>query len=110
MRGKIIYDREGNRRYFVNGAEVTQEKFDVLFPSKPIGEIPGGHLPGCWPKLGMALAVHPKRRLEAMENAAQKGVPTEFTEEGDVVYRDRAHRKAYHHAYGFHDNEGGYGD
>jgi hypothetical protein len=102
MRGVIRGDR-----YFIDGKEVTKAVFDSHFPDKPIGP---EALVGWKPIVSDALAVHPKQVQEATENAAAKGVPTEFLPDGRPVMRTRAHRKAYLKAYGFRDNDGGYGD
>jgi hypothetical protein len=105
MRGKIV-----GGRYFLDGVEVTKEEFDEAIPELPLGDGPGGHSPSCWPMVSEAMAVHPKRVEEAIANARAKGVPTDFDPMGRPILVSRAHRKAYNHAYGVHDNNGGYGD
>lgn len=72
--------------------------------------VPGGTPTKGWPIHSDALAVHPLDIAEAQADAKAKGVPTQFTADGRVVLTDRAHRKRYLKAYGFRDNQGGYGD
>lgn len=101
-------------RFYLDGQEVTEKAYRKRYPAPPDDrfELNGqtGDHPG-WPMVaGDSLGVHPKRRQEAIDDAAAKGVPTEFTPSGAPILRDRAHRRAYCRAYGFHDNDGGYGD
>lgn len=111
MKGQIIYSRDGSTcRCYIGDKEVSREEFDKAFPPKPLGEPLAAHLPGCWPMPSDALAVHPSRIEEAMEDAKKKGVPTTFDAEGRAILTDRGHRKKYLKAYGYHDNHGGYGD
>ena len=63
-----------------------------------------------WPMLSDSVGVLPKQIGEAQQHAEKHGVPTEFTPDGQVVFRNRAHRKAYCKAIGFKDLDGGYGD
>jgi hypothetical protein len=72
--------------------------------------IPGESLVGWKPLRSEAMAVHPKQIKEAEESAKRKGVPTEFDTMGRPEFVSREHRKRYMRAYGFHDNDGGYGD
>jgi hypothetical protein len=98
-------------QYFVDGKKVSRRRFKQVFPDKPLaGGAPGGHLPGCWPMVSEAMAVHPRQIPEAEASARAKGVPTSFDGEGRPVFNDPGHRKAYCRAYGVHANNGGYGD
>jgi hypothetical protein len=63
-----------------------------------------------WPMKSWAAGVAIDQIPEAMEHARKHGVPTEFAPDGDVIFRDRAHRKAYLKIIGMHDRNGGYGD
>lgn len=105
MTGKIV-----GSRYYVDGREVTREEFDRAFPDQDLAAAPGTDRPGCWPMTSEAAAVHPKQVVEATRGAAERGVPTHFDRLGRPVFTSRAHRKAYLKAYGFRDNNGGYGD
>lgn len=69
-----------------------------------------GNRPWARGQKSVALAVHPSQAKEAAEDAAAKGVQTDFTESGEPVFRDRDHRKRYMQAYGFFDRDAGYGD
>ena len=100
------------KAYFINGVEVTEAEWDAAFPvpeSQP-GDTFMCASPGIWPLKSEALAVHPSQIAEARESALKRGVPTDFTPSGRVIFRDRAHRRAYMKAYGYHDKDGGYGD
>lgn len=79
------------------------------------GAAPNGQLPANWPLYSEALAVPVEDAQKYVDDARAKGIPTEFKihEDGTCampVHPDRAHRKAYHKAYGYHDRAGGYGD
>jgi len=56
------------------------------------------------------MGVHPAQRMEAMAEADRLGIPTEFNEQGQAVFRDRNHRKRYCEAFGYFDRDGGYSD
>lgn len=76
-------------------------------------EMSGTSLGGCasWPLKSDAAGVHPSQAKEAMQNASNLGVPTQFdSQTGQAVFESRSHRKAYLKAMGMHDRNGGYGD
>jgi hypothetical protein len=112
MRGRIRFGENGDAdRYFLDGREVGEAEFREAFPDRPIGGGTFGGTPTSgWPILSDALGVHPKQREEHERLAREKGVPTETLPDGRVVLTDRAHRKRYLRAFGFHDKSGGYGD
>lgn len=111
MKGRIVYGKNDQKTFFVDGKEVTEEEFHRLLPSRQSsGGVPGNSLVGWTPICSDALAVHPLDRQEAMDDARRKGVPTDFLPDGRPVLTSRSHRKAYLKAYGFHDRGGGYGD
>lgn len=62
------------------------------------------------PKASIALKVHPSQVQEAIENAKQKGVPTNFTKEGLPEFTSRRHQARYLKAYGYFNRDGGYHD
>ncbi len=66
--------------------------------------------PAGWPMVSDAAAVHPSQAKEATEDAAKKGVPTEFTKGGRPIFTSQGHRAAYCKAYGYRDRNGSYGD
>lgn len=106
MRG-VIRGSGDRTTYHIDGKEVTKAEFLIAFPDKPVGP---EAMVQFKPIVSDALAVHPRQVQEATEDAARKGVPTEFLSDGRPILRTRAHRKAYLRAYGFHDKHGGYGD
>lgn len=58
----------------------------------------------------ISMAVDPRIRKEAMKDAAKRGVPTHFDNDGCPVFTSKRHRKRYAEAYGFVDYDGGYND
>ena len=67
--------------------------------------------PGAWPIYSDGAGVHPSQVVEAMEHAANNGVPTRFhPETGQAIFESRGHRKAFLRMRGMHDRSGGYGD
>jgi len=57
-----------------------------------------------------AMSVHPSQVKEAMEHCRKMGVPTDYTEDGRPILRDRNHRARFMRANQFFDKDGGYGD
>jgi hypothetical protein len=112
-----ITERNGKKRYWIDGVEVTAEAFAKALPDRDGPD----SIVASWqedtrrqaefePIHSEAVAVHPKRRKEAMDDARKKGVPTEVDSMGRIVFRTRQHRRAYLKAYGFHDNNSFGGD
>lgn len=66
--------------------------------------------PGNYPMESTALGVNPSQRKEAYDHSVQIGVPTEFNEKGNPVWKSRSHRKKYCEKIEFFDRDGGYGD
>jgi hypothetical protein len=107
----VIRGHGKDKSYFVDGRQVSQDEFDSLVPDALSGTGRSGASLQSWqPILSDALAVHPDQVAEATLDAKRKGVPTEFMPDGRPILRTRQHRKEYLRAYGFHDNQGGYGD
>jgi len=111
MRGKIVYGSGSRKKFYIGDAEVTEEEFHKAFPPKPFatGTL-HFHTPGAWPILSDAAGCHPKQVKDAMRVAAERGVPTEYTREGQAVFTSQAHRKAFLKAHKMRDNNGCYGD
>lgn len=116
MRTRIIYGRRGQKQFFIDDKEVSRKEFDQRVPNR-IEDLlqtqapPDGARSACWPMKGSdALSVIPERIAEAQASDAKNGVPTEYTKEGQPIFRDRGHRRDYLRAYGYHDRAGGYGD
>jgi hypothetical protein len=109
MKGRIIFGENGQPdRFILDKKEVTEAEFREQFPYKPIGD--GTGLCGFSPITSDALSVHPKQVKEAMEDAAKKGVPTDFLPDGRPILRTRQHRAEYLKAYGYYDRDAGYSD
>ncbi len=106
-------------RFLVDGKEVSQEEYLSAQASESrlaelLGshEVPGGHLPSCWPMTGSnACMVHPNQLKQQQEYAAAQGVPTDFDHHCRPIFRDRQHRKEYMgKVERMVDRQGGYGD
>lgn len=63
-----------------------------------------------WPMVSEMAGINPDQIKEYQEYDKMKGVPTQYTPEGDVVFTSRSHRKKYLAAHHLHDRNGGYGD
>lgn len=111
MKGKVVFGQNGKRdRFYLDGVEVSRRVFKRYFPDR---ESPGAVMLNRakgWPLNSEALSVHPDQAKEAEADATKKGVPTHFDATGTPEFTTRAHRKEYLRRYGFHDNDGGYGD
>jgi hypothetical protein len=107
MTGKIK-GTGAKKVYEIDGREVSAEAFFEAFP--PVTEYSADALCAAPPHKSDGLAVHPDQVQEATDSAKREGVPTEFLPDGRPVMRSRAHQKAYLKAYGFRNNDGGYGD
>lgn len=109
MKGKITYGRDGSKTYFINGVESSKEEFEEAFPPKPFG-VPGAPSLTGWPKISDVAGVHRSQVEEVAEYDRKNGVPTDYTPDGAVIFRDRGHRRDYMKLHGIHDRQGGYGD
>lgn len=92
--------------------DALRQALDAFYKQQneqPIQEAPCS-LSHIKPRLSDALAVTPRQAQAYEADAKRKGVPTEFAKDGRPIMRSRAHQKAYLKAYGFHNNDGGYGD
>lgn len=63
-----------------------------------------------WPYASDAMGVRPEDIPRAQAILAEHGVKTEYTETGEAIMRDKAHRKAHCRALGFWDRDAGYSD
>jgi hypothetical protein len=69
-----------------------------------------GNRPWSRPIKSIAMAVHPDQVQEAAEMDVKLGVPTEYTEDGRPILRDRDHRRRFMQAHGLFDRDAGFGD
>ena len=63
-----------------------------------------------WPIVSTAAGVDAEDVPAAKAFLAEHGVRTEFTPQGDPIFRDKSHRKAHCQAFGYYDRDGCYGD
>ena len=63
-----------------------------------------------WPMASVAAGVSPEEVPEMMKYDREKGIPTEYTNDGDPVFTSREHRKRYCEAHELFDRNAGYGD
>lgn len=95
----------------INGKPVTEEEFCSRRPADLDSGSPMTSPPGVWPQKCDTAGVNPNDIPEAMAEAKARGVPTDFDPEtGQIIFRDRAHRKKYCEAFAYFDKDGGYGD
>jgi len=66
--------------------------------------------PANWPQHSDAAGVGESQIIEAQEEMAKAGCPTEYDSQGRAVFRDRKHRKEALRAMGMFDRSAGYGD
>ena len=71
----------------------------------------GKHQPcSTWPMESYAAGVHPKQVPEMRAIDKKHGVPTDYTSDGDPVFRGPAHRRRYCEAHGLYDRNAGLSD
>lgn len=93
---------KGGTKYWLDGKEVDEATYRERYPlPKSGGGAPRGAKASSYPYAADSLGVHPDQRQEAMEDAASRGVPTRFTEDGSIVWESRQHQKQYCQAYGY---------
>src|SRR5262245_41681570 len=94
MRGKITYNRDGSRAYYLDDKEVTEKEFEAAFPPKPFGapEL-ANNTSSCWPMVSEALAVHPEQVAEANARNKKHGIAARYDEGGFCHIPDRSDRK-----------------
>jgi len=63
-----------------------------------------------WPMESYAAGVHHKQIPEMREIDKKNGVPTDYTEDGDPVFRGPKHRKKYCEVHGLFDRNAGHSD
>jgi|HubBroStandDraft_2_1064218.scaffolds.fasta_scaffold109510_2 hypothetical protein len=90
MRGIIIFGKDGNKTYKIDGNEVTAEEFELAFPSQPVS---GTRISQFKPMASEALAYHPDQLELAEAHLKKIGVPTEIDKLGRPIIRTRQHRR-----------------
>lgn len=115
MRGKVIYNSDGEARYFFNDEEVTQEEYDARFPSRlEYGEDAEAPLvsASAWHDnlQSRALAVHKSQVEEANAWNKKTGIATRYDKTGMAHIPTRGDRSKLLKRDGMHDNDGGYSD
>lgn len=63
---------------------------------------------GLWPRTSAAVGVGEDQVEKAYKDSLDRGIPTEFTPEGDAVFRTKGHEAAYLKNIGFHHLDGAY--
>jgi hypothetical protein len=109
MTGKLV-----GAKFFLKGPkgweEVTEKEWRKVMRPPPLNLTAGAGLVGWKAQHSEALAVHPQQIKQAADDAAAKGVPTDFDGAGRPILTSRSHRRAYHLAYGVIDKDAGYSD
>ena len=66
--------------------------------------------PGNWPMESYAAGIAPEEIPEFSKFDKEHGVPTHYSEDGDPIFTDKAHRKKYLRAHEMYDRNAGYSD
>ena len=92
----------------IDGSKYHEECVEVIVPSVGFNSIPA---PGLYPMWSDALGVNPDQIPEAMAADREAGFNTEYhPDTGAIRFPDKATRKRYCEAHGYHDMNAGYGD
>ncbi len=91
------FDEDGKRRRFRSN----------LKPGQPFSQRVGQR---GWPMECEASGCHPSQVQEFQKMMADGGVPTDFTDDGRAIYRDRSHRAKALRLRGIFDKDAGYSD
>ena len=68
------------------------------------------HFGDIWPMASYAAGVNPKQIPEMRMFDAKHEVPTDYTEDGDPVFKSPGHRRKYCQAHGLFDRNAGHSD
>lgn len=99
MRGRIRQDSRGNKTFYLDGVEVSEEEFRAAFPDKPIGA--GAIRVWNQPIHSEALGVHPDQIPEAMDEDKKLGVGgVEYDHHGRPIFTSSKQFRKYAKAYG----------
>lgn len=80
-----------------NGCGRLERDFRADLPALRTSKLPG------WPVVSQAMAVHPRDVPRIAQEAARRGVPTEFTRTGEPILTSPSHRARYMKAFGYVD-------
>lgn len=69
----------------------------------------GGKPCSTWPRESAAMGVSETQVKDAMAEDRRKGVPTDYTKDGNPILTSPGHEKAYMKAHGFHHRGGAMG-
>lgn len=112
---RIIY---GNPiRFYADGVEVTEERFNELFPKRSMRQINPPQVlmetSKAWPRLSDAWGVGAGQKAKAEEVYAKLGVPTEMVPDGHGGYSakilNNEHQRKLLKATKMHNCDAGYG-
>lgn len=112
MTGKIVGEGK-NKRYYVDGVQVTKRAFDKAFPPKPAGTSFQKRY-GQWPMHSVAMGVRPKQLELAKKLDRERGAPpTDYAISPDgytayPVLTSESHKRAFNKAHGKHDRNAYY--
>lgn len=90
--------------FYIDAKEVSKAEYDAaILPPQKIKAGDDLNIQVDWskPVHCVALAVHPKQRQAAIEDAIKKGVPTDFDNNGRPILTSREHQDRYLRAYGY---------
>lgn len=116
-RRKFVYDKAAQAVVEITAAEhlaqCAEITADVAARSEPLDFHGGGYRradPAAWPRVSDTMGCHPAQIRAEQEELAKHGVQTDYTREGQPIFRDQAHRRKHMEALDFVDADAGYGD
>ncbi len=65
-------------------------------------------IPGIWPRVSTSLGCHPSQVREEQELLAKHGVQTDYTPDGDPIFRDQNHANRHMAVFDYCDADAGY--
>lgn len=100
-----------DRNYSMDNARRTVKCSECKGRAKRVYSLVSGFRPpSCWPLLSNSMGVLPEQIPEAVQDAKNRGVPTQFDPEGPAIFENRSHRRKFLKAYEAHDKDACYGD
>lgn len=90
-RPQIKYDSAGNRTFFLDGEQVTEEAFNERLPPQEIEGNRNAPPTTGWPlNAGDSLGVHPSQVEQANARAKRHGINVTYDQHGNPHVPDRA--------------------
>ena len=123
--GRYLYVEEGNNK--VHEIEMSLSEMSDWVDNEDIRareiELPNGkkalrsialeavgfsHTPSNWPMVSEAAGCHPSQIRESQEYLAKKGIHTDYTKDGNPIFKSEKHKAQVCRAFGLYDKNAGY--